>query len=192
MPILVTAFGPFDGREENASALALRELKRTFPGIRMRILPVDSVIAPMRLKRALRILRPSALIMLGEGAGIRQIQLETTAWNELDFRIPDLAGRQPTGRLIVSGAPAQRRATLPMRRLLDRLTANGHEAILSDQPGRYLCNQVFYTALQFLEDNAIHCPAGFIHLPLASDYPVDRSVAALSQVLAGVQASACS
>ena len=192
MPILVTAFGPFDGREENASALALRELKRTFPGIRTRILPVDLVIAPMRLKRALRILRPSALIMLGEGAGIRQIQLETTAWNELDFRIPDLAGRQPTGRAIVPGAPAQLGATLPMRRLLDRLTANGHDAILSRQPGRYLCNQVFYIALQFLADSAIPCPAGFIHLPLASDYPVDRNVAALNQVLAGVQASACS
>lgn len=183
MPILVTAFGPFDGRSENASSLALRELKRAFPGIRTRVLPVDSVIAPARLQQALRLLRPSALILLGEAAGIRQIRLETTAWNELDFRIPDIADRQPAGRAIVPGAPAHRRATLPVKRLLTRLSANGHEAILSDNPGRYLCNQVFYTALHFLAENDLPCPAGFIHLPLPADYPASRSADALAHIL---------
>lgn len=46
MTCLVTAFGPFGGRVENASSLALRELKKQFPAIRFRILPVDSVVAP--------------------------------------------------------------------------------------------------------------------------------------------------
>ena len=96
MNILVTAFGPFAGRSENASSLALRELKIRRPEIRTRILPVDSVIAPTRLRQALRLIRPDVLILLGEAAGSKTIRLETTAFNELDFRIPDISGRQPT------------------------------------------------------------------------------------------------
>ncbi len=85
MKILVTAFDPFDGRSDNASSLALRELKKQFPEIRTRTLPVDAVIAPARLRAALRSIQPDVLIMLGEAAGSTHIRLETTAWNELDF-----------------------------------------------------------------------------------------------------------
>lgn len=183
MKILVTAFGPFAGRPENASSLALRELRKFHPEIRTRILPVDSVIAPARLKQALRLIRPEVLLMLGEAAGISQIRLETTAWNELDFKIPDIAGRQPQGKAISPASPAMRRSTLPFKKIHERLEANGHEISLSHNPGRYLCNQVFYTALDWLETRAIPCRTGFIHLPLAQDYPTERAADALGQVI---------
>lgn len=183
MKLLVTAFGPFDGRSENASSLALRELKRAFPEIRTRVLPVDSLIAPARLKQALRLIRPDALILLGEAAGSKSIRLETTAWNELDFKIPDIAGRQPAGRAISLGSPAILRATLPLKKLQARLEANNHEVMLSHNPGRYLCNQVFYVALEWIKTHALPCPAGFIHLPLAQDYPTDRVADALGHVI---------
>lgn len=38
--------------------------------------------------------------MLGEAAGSVELRLETTVWNLLDFRIPDIAGRHPAGCLI--------------------------------------------------------------------------------------------
>jgi len=183
MKLLVTAFGPFDGRSENASSLALRELKIAFPEIRTRILPVDSVVAPARLKQALRLIRPDALILLGEAAGSKSIRLETTAWNELNFKIPDIAGRQPTAQAICPGSPAILRATLPLKKIHARLEANSHEGVLSNNPGRYLCNQVFYLALEWLKARAIPCPAGFIHLPLAQDYATNRAADALGQVI---------
>jgi pyrrolidone-carboxylate peptidase len=71
MKILVTAFGLFDGRAENASSLALHEIRKALSNIHTRILPVDSVIAPARLKQALRVIRPDILILLGESAGSR-------------------------------------------------------------------------------------------------------------------------
>lgn len=183
MKILVTAFGPFDGRSENASSLALRGLKCIFPDIRTRVLPVDAVIAPARLRQALRQIRPDALIMLGEAAGSKRIRLETTAWNELDFGIPDIAGRQLSSRPVFPGSPISRLSTLPLDRLLLKLDALGHEVALSNDPGRYLCNQVFYTAAEFLLKHATSCPAGFIHLPLAQDYSTGRAVAALEEVI---------
>lgn len=183
MKILITAFGPFAGRPENASSLALRELKRRNPSIYMRILPVDLVIAPARLKRALRQLQPDVLLMLGEAAGDQAIRLERLAWNELDFRIPDIAGRQPRAKRIEEDGPASVESTLPLMEMERELKAGGHEVVVSEDPGRYLCNQVFYMAMGMLRDLPKTVPAGFIHLPLAADYPTERAVDALTRII---------
>ncbi len=183
MTILVTAFGPFDGRPENASSLVLHALRKSFPEIRTRVLPVDAVIAPARLRQALRTLQPDALVMLGEAAGSRKIRLETTAWNELDFRIPDIAGRQIKLRPIRRHSPASLPSTLPLENIFNLLELPGHEVSHSDDPGRYLCNLLFHTALDYLGRHAITIPAGFIHLPLEHDYPTVRAADAISRVI---------
>ena len=183
MIVLVTAFGPFNGRSENASSLALVGLKKLFPEIRTRTLPVDAVAAPARLKQALRLIRPDGLIMLGEAAGSHKIRLETTAWNELDFKIPDIAGRQFISRPIRSGSAASRKSTLPLQEIHASLDEAGHAVSYSDDAGRYLCNQLFYLALEYLELESIAIPAGFIHLPLEQDYPTSRVVDGLSRII---------
>lgn len=183
MRVLVTAFGPFDGRAENASSLALRGLKKALPGIRTRILPVDMVIAPARLRDALRRIRPDALVMLGEAAASETIRLETTAWNELDFRIPDIAGRKPPRRRIGRDTPDFYPSTLPLGQIHGALLSAGHRVSLSDDPGRYLCNQLFYIARHQIETRSLPCPAGFIHLPLESNYATPRVVDALRLVV---------
>lgn len=183
MKILVTAFGPFDGRSENASLLALRELKSVFPDLRTRILPVDMVIAPARLRQALRRLRPDTLILLGEAAGSKTIRLETTAWNELEFRIPDNAGRHPAPRPIRPSGVGFLQSTLPFDRILARLLNARLPATLSNNPGRYLCNQVLYVALDYLKTIEHPCRVGFIHLPLAEDLPTEQAAIALGHVV---------
>lgn len=188
--LLVTAFGPFDGRLENASSLALRALKRRRPGIRTRIFPVDAVAAPARLRRALHELQPDAVILLGEAAGSTTLRLETTAWNRLDFTIPDIRGRQPTPREIIPGAPEKLASTLPLERFHTRLSDAGHPVAFSDDPGRYLCNQLFFTARWFFESRGRSCPAGFIHLPLADTLPTHRAVEMLTCLLDELESSA--
>jgi len=179
MKILVTAFKPFAGRPTNASSLALGALKNDFTHIHVRTLPVDSVAAPSLLKQAIRKTLPDALIMLGEAAGSQEIRLETIAWNVLDFQIPDSAGRQPTRTEIIRSAPSQFRSTLPISKIHATLAAAGHDTVISVDAGRYLCNQLFYIARHHLETQKIPCLAGFIHLPLAQDYPTARATAAI-------------
>jgi pyroglutamyl-peptidase len=186
MKLLVTAFDPFGGRALNASSLALAGLRKSFPGIRTRVLPVDAVIAPSRLISAIRKVKPHALLMLGEAGGSQEIRLETTAWNELDFRIPDIAGRQYAPRPIRRDAPSSLPSTLPLAEIHDRLLSLNHPVAFSDDPGRYLCNQIFFLAMDHLLENGIYIPAGFIHLPLECEYPTDRAVAALSEAIGSI------
>jgi pyroglutamyl-peptidase len=137
---------------------------------------VDSVLAPLRLTRAIREVKPDALILLGEAGGSQTIRLETTAWNEMDFRIPDIAGRQPQKQAIHPSAPDVLHSTLPLEHIHDRLREAGHEVSLSSDPGRYLCNQVLFHALMLVGSTI---PAGFIHLPLEQDYTTERAANAL-------------
>lgn len=183
MKILVTAFGPFDGRSQNASSLALARLKQSHPGLNTRILPVDSVLGPARLLRALKQVRPDALVMLGEAAGSTSIRLETTAWNQLDFSIPDAAGRQPRGVPIDPAGNDFLSATLPLESMHVELTLAGHDVMLSQDAGRYLCNQVMYQSLAWLSKQELSCVAGFVHLPLASHCPTQRAAQAIGVLL---------
>ncbi len=183
MKILVTAFKPFAGRPTNASSLALRAIKKDLSQIHVRTLPVDSVAAPSLLKQAIKKTQPDALIMLGEAAGSQEIRLENIAWNELDFQIPDSAGRQPTRTEIIRSAPSQFCSTLPISRIHATLTAEGHDIVISVDAGRYLCNQLFYFARHHLETHKIPCLAGFIHLPLAQDCPTPRAAAAIKRLI---------
>ena len=183
MPVLVTAFGPFGGRTRNASSLVLLELRKIIPEIRTRILPVDAVLAPSLLRQAMLRIRPSALIMLGEAGGSTTIRLEKRAWNEKDFNIPDIAGRMPKGIPIRAGAAGSMASTLPLSDIRTRLVRMGHGVAYSDDPGRYLCNQLFFSAMDFLEMNSIRIPAGFIHLPLERDLPTAEATKAIAEAI---------
>lgn len=183
MKLLVTAFGPFGGRSQNASSLALAGLKRRQPWLNTRILPVDSVIAPLRMNQALRDLEPDAAILLGEAGNSSSIRLETTAWNELDFRIPDMAGRQPQGERVVEHAPDFLRSSLPFETIHRELISANHPVSMSEDPGRYLCNQILFHTLNALARIPRPMVAGFIHLPLEHVYPTSLAIDALERAI---------
>ncbi len=183
MKILVTAFGPFGGRSRNASSLALAGLKQRRPRLNTRVFPVDMVLAPLRLGMALREVRPDVVLLLGEAAGSRTIRLERRAWNELDFRIPDIAGRKPEARPIHASAPPALESTLPFDDIRSLLRETGHAVSLSDDAGRYLCNQLLFHCLWLIARGRLPVRAGFIHLPLESDLPASRAVDALEAII---------
>jgi pyroglutamyl-peptidase len=180
-PILVTAFGPFGGREVNASSMALHELRRSVAGIRWRVLPVDLVDAPRRLHEAVKRISPSAIVMLGEAGNAARIRIEMRAWNEIDFPIPDIRGRHPATGLIDRAGPPFLETRVEAARLVARLGRTGHDAELSTDPGRYLCNRLYHAAL-----SRWPVPAVFVHLPLESVLEIPRAAAAVSEVIAGL------
>lgn len=164
--------------------MALDALRRADPSLRTRTLPVDLVEAPRRLHDAVRRLSPKAILLLGEAGDATRIRLETRAWNQLDFTLPDIVGRQPRDRPIDPAATAFLDTVVPAEQLAQLLRSSGHDADLSTDPGRYLCNRIFHAALH---RHAI--PSIFIHLPLESVLSTDRAAAALQIVIAHLDGS---
>jgi len=174
--ILISAFEPFDGRAVNASAAALECLvAEPPPGIEITpvLLPVVGVVAPRRLVAAIRRHRPDAVVALGEAGGNAAIAVERIAVNLRDYPIADNAGKQPRDRPVVKDGPLALSATVPVKKMVDAIRAEGVPAQVSLSAGSYLCNEVMYAMLHGLQHGALHgsdgeppIPAGFVHVPL--------------------------
>lgn len=167
MKILITAFEPFGERSVNASLQVLDGIVNEIGQhqIFKRTLRVDHVEAPTQLKSFLVEIQPDAVICLGEAGGSDYIRLEFVAINWMDFRIPDNAGKTMTDLRIIEGDRNAYFSTLPLRKFESRLKEKGIPVKISMTAGTYLCNQVFFTLMQYLDSIQVEIPAGFIHLP---------------------------
>ena len=168
MKILLTGFTPFGRNPLNPSQKlieALPEIGKHGETLIKAILPVDQVQALKTLLAHLHQSTPDAVLMFGLASGRPKICLERVAINLQDFRIPDNAGVTIVDEPIVVDGPAAYFTTLPVRKMLSALQAEGIPSTLSLSAGAYLCNQIFYTLMHEITQKQLTIKAGFIHLP---------------------------
>lgn len=163
-PILVTGFEPFDG-PQNVTAELLRGLEerppKAGPRLRTGLLPcrTRSVFSAYQ---ALSPKDAGGVLLLGQASARARIDLELFAYNLLDFRAPDCDGVLKTQELLDPQGPPRRASTLPRCQLEALATSQGPVPVgLSEDPGRYLCNQIYYQALGLTPK----LPVLFVHVP---------------------------
>lgn len=167
--ILLTAFEPFGGGAINPSLEALHVLERR-PD-------VDGLTVPVTFRDAAEtVIRHlpghDAVVLLGLAQGRKDITVERVAINIDDASIPDNAGAQPVDQPIcTNGAPAYF-ATLPIKRIVEAIRAQGVPASISNSAGTYVCNHLMYSVLHALRDTGV--PAGFIHVPCIPEQTKDH------------------
>lgn len=159
----ITGFEPFTDAPHNPSAAVLPSLPRQLAGrtLRTRVLPVEGRGIQEALAEVWRA-GPAAVLHLGVAVDRSVVTLETTAVNQLDYRIPDNQGLLLRGAPITPMGPARRLSRLPTERILGAWRAGFVPHALSDSAGTFLCNQALYLSLEAL---APETPTGFIHLP---------------------------
>lgn len=163
--ILLTGFEPFDGAARNPSADAVAAVAADYDGphdLVVSTLPVAFDASARRLRALIAQHSPDAVIATGLAGGSPRIAVERIGVNLIDARIPDNDGAQPVDAPSEVGGPAARFATLPVKRLVQVLSAEGLPAQPSLSAGSFVCNHVLYTALGAAGQDAI---AGFVHLP---------------------------
>jgi pyroglutamyl-peptidase len=168
MRLLLTGFEPFDGSSLNPSQQIVERLAAEgLPGIELltAILPVDRLRGPEKLPQLIEKFHPDAVLCLGEASTRSVLSIERLAVNLLNFTIPDNQGAQVEDEPIIPGGPAAYFATLPVQKACEAVKAAQVPVEISLSAGSYLCNQVFYTLLNFLVHQGLDIPAGFIHLP---------------------------
>jgi pyroglutamyl-peptidase len=199
VPLLFTGFEPFGGDSFNPSAALVRRLHGTTlnHGVSVQglVLPVSGPAAWQKLGRAIRRIQPRWIVATGV-SGRAELSLETTAWNEDDFRIPDNAGLQPQASAILSRGPDSLQSALAAR--LDPASFGTSRLPVrpSTDPGRFVCNHLYYRLLHLTRraSHPAHQRAVFLHLPaspemkLGSDdqrffYPLDDLGTLILQLL---------
>lgn len=172
--VLVTGFEPFHQSSRNPSEAIVHELAQMkIPELYCEVLPVVfGESADILLSKIVEI-EPEIVIGLGQAEGRNQITPERVAVNIDDARIADNKGEIPTDQAIVVGGANAHFTSLPVKEIVELLSAKSIPAALSMSAGTFVCNHLFYRMQEFCGPRGIK--SGFIHLPLmesqAKEFP---------------------
>lgn len=166
--VLLTGFEPFGGASFNPSGAVVEAIaEHGVDGIEIvtAILPVEFKRSAAMLIELISTNKPDVVISLGQAEGRDFIGPEQVAINLADARIADNAGVKLENQPINTGAADGYFSTLPIRAIVDAISALGISAKISYSAGAFICNEIFFTAQSFLQGSNVI--SGFIHLPLA-------------------------
>ncbi len=167
MRVLVTGFGPFPGAPFNPSALLVKALAHRRRPALARIELTTHVFATSyaavdRDLPKLLAAKPDVVLLFGLAGRRRHLCIETRARNAVTLLFPDADRNKPQQWLIAAGGPPARKGNAPFARLLG--AARGlFPSRLSRDAGRYLCNYVYWQALERAHSG--RPLVQFVHIP---------------------------
>jgi pyroglutamyl-peptidase I len=168
--ILITGFEPFGGIQGNPTmdiVAALHGSRLDNRQIVGRILPVAYDGHALRLKSLMDEVEPVLVIGFGLDTEANGIKLETVAFNEADFDIPDNDGAVVRKTRLDPLAPASRLATYVADDISAALSAARIRTYISANAGRYLCNATLFHLLGLCATKPQRPLCGFVHVPFS-------------------------
>jgi len=170
--ILVTGFEPFGGETVNASWEAAQRLEGWRHGDAAavaRLLPCAYDASVKTLISAIETLQPDGLLMAGQAARRAVVCVERFAHNLDDATAPDNDGALRRGLRISRAAPDWLEARVPVRTIARAIKEAGIPARVSRDAGGFVCNHLYFGALQYLGEKRSAIPAVFVHLPVTPE-----------------------
>jgi pyroglutamyl-peptidase len=168
--ILVTGFGRFHGAPVNPSGVLVERIGRSrcpaFAGIELipHVFPTSYAAVDQQLPNLLARHRPDAIVMFGLAARTKHLRIELQARNRT-ILFPDANGFSPKARLIRPHGPT----TLVGRAAFSRVTAAargaGVRAMLSHNAGSYVCNYLYWRAIEYGSPPKGPLVVFFVHVP---------------------------
>lgn len=154
MTIFVTGFGAFGGHETNPTTEIIEALSANnddsivYDVLEVSTVAVDKYVTERHERANLSLTdnHSNVSIHLGVDGSRDTFNLETCCYNNKDFRIPDVAGYQPLKEPIDDAKPLDHANTssFNLERICSVLRQEGFSVNCSTNPGRYLCNYIYY------------------------------------------------
>lgn len=167
MKILVTAFDPFGGESINPAQQAVERLADMIGEHQIQKLVVPTVFgkAAEMVLREMDMIRPDAVVCVGQAGGRKAVTPERVAINIMDASIKDNDGNQPQDEPIVPGGPAAYFSTLPVKEMVRGIREAGLAADVSNTAGTFVCNSLLYSVLHHAAFDMPETGGVFIHVP---------------------------
>jgi|GEM_PF-227273 len=173
MKILLTGFEAFGDVEENPTQVIVERFAKQadtidYAELVCEIIPVEYELSGQRIRELIDRHQPDAVVMTGVAARRKKINIEFWARNVRTASIPDNSGVLLDNQPINPDEPIEHflPATLPVFSLYSKLNNAGIPVERSNNAGGYICNNIFYSAVDYLmqggRDDVL---AGFVHIP---------------------------
>ncbi len=194
MLVVITGFGPFPGAPFNPSAAVAKILSRrrrpAFAAVeRITHTFATTYAAVDRDLPKLFAKKPDIVLMFGVAGRRRQLCIEMRARNAISALFPDANGSRPHRLVIKPGGPATLTGNAPFARLAGAARASAAASRLSRDAGSYLCNYVYWRALERMDGRKPLVQ--FVHIPPVSNKPRRRGIRrapSLAQLINGAEA----
>ncbi|MGN7409295.1 pyroglutamyl-peptidase I [Sporosarcina sp. SAFN-010] len=189
--LLLTGFEPFLSFPVNPTMQLVEKLDGTVIGdykICGKILSVNFNASGEELLNYIEKETPDAVLSLGLAGGRYKMTPERVAINVKDGE-PDNEGHQPMDETIELEGPPAYFSTLPIRKMVNRLSDAGLPAALSNSAGTYLCNNVMYAGLHWAAHHRPDMSSGFLHIPASFELAMQHGKIpgwSLDELLKGV------
>jgi pyroglutamyl-peptidase len=176
--VLITGFGPFPGAPFNPSAALAKSLARrrrpAFAALDRTVHIFETTYGSVdRELPKLLAQKPDIVLMFGVAGRRRQLSVETRARNALSVLFPDAGGYRPQQSAINPEKPPALAGKAPFARLLGAARTRTRASRLSSDAGRYLCNYLYWRALEHLRQGGPLVQ--FIHIPPLNEKARPRS-----------------
>ena len=172
--VFMTGFGRFHGVEENPSSILVGDfLAQGVPGVDivercydMQVLDVD-VPHCQAYFEGIKHRDGDIFVHIGVNGRTDVINLEKFAYNNMNFRVPDESGFCPSDELIDRECTLDQLlgTELDVDKIVAELQADGLPFVVSTDPGRFICNYIYYTSLQNLSRTGCTRKSVFVHIP---------------------------
>ncbi|WP_405171786.1 pyroglutamyl-peptidase I [Paenibacillus sp. FSL H8-0280] len=176
--ILISGFEPFGGDAVNPTGALMDALaNEVIEGAELKtvLLPVHFDECADLLIAEMEAYRPDVVIACGLAKGRTSITPERIAVNVKDIppgSYADNQGQRPVDEPIVDGSPDGLFSTLPIRAMVDDMSAAGIPATVSNTAGTYICNNTMYRVLDHIRVGQLPIRAGFVHFPASTEMAV--------------------
>ena len=166
--VLITGFGAFPGVRFNPTArlaATLAAVRR--PGLEdvvriAHVFETSYAAVEQALPAVLADIRPDVVLLFGLATRTPFLRIETRALNRRSALFADVRGCRPTKVAITPRAPVAMRGNAPHQRLAIAARQAGVPAELSHNAGSYLCNYVYWRALELTAGQPL---VQFVHVP---------------------------
>lgn len=178
--ILISGYEPFGGDAVNPTGELMEALAHeVIEGAELKtvLLPVHFNECADLLITEMESYRPDVVIACGLAKGRTAITPERMAVNIKDIppgSYADNQGQRPVDELIAEGSPDGLFSTLPIRAMVNNMSAAGIPAVVSNTAGTYICNNTMYRVLDHIRVGQLPIRAGFVHFPASTEMAVSQ------------------
>jgi pyroglutamyl-peptidase len=172
--ILLTGFGPFPGAPFNPSA-ALAQRLATFRHPRLagtrriaHVFRTSYAAVDEDLPQLIARHRPDLILMFGLAARTPYLRVEMRARNAVSSLLSDFTGKRTPAHAIRAGSPHAINGQGPFQKLLIAGRKTRVPIRLSRNAGRYVCNYLYWRALETKPQRGRHPLVLFVHVPWLS------------------------
>jgi pyroglutamyl-peptidase len=172
MKILITGFKPFNNEQINPSQIILSNLDKNYNNNDIHTLELDVIYGEdsEKLLTKIKEVNPNLVLLLGQAGGRPWVSFEFCALNIKNASIPDNSGKTIIHEQIKENAPLAYQTNIDVDKILN-LDDN---LKISYNCGTFICNDIYYNALDYIYSNNLESKCAFIHIPYIYEQTLDK------------------